>query len=107
MLLQDLQKLSVLFGLKIFSLMYVLDTKEQIVRVKKLLSALKNVTQKECALKYWASVWLKMNWRKYTPLYKTHKIKPEQANGDYSSQLKCVCSSFWEKIIAILHTLFC
>ena len=52
MLLQDLQKLSVLFGLKIFSLMYVLDTKEQIVRVKKLLSALKNVTQKECALKY-------------------------------------------------------
>ena len=32
--------------------MYVLGTKEQSVRVKKLLSGLKNVAQKECAVRY-------------------------------------------------------
>ena len=33
------------------------------------LSAPKNVAQNECALRYWVSVRLKMNWRKHTPLY--------------------------------------
>ena len=36
--------------------MYVLDWKEQSVRVKKLLSAFKKVSQNECKLRYWATV---------------------------------------------------
>ena len=43
--------------------MYALDTKEQIVRDKEILSELQNFAQN------WLSVWLKMNWSKLTPLF--------------------------------------
>ena len=59
--------------------------KEQSVRVQQVLIAPKNIAQKECALIYWASVWLKMK-EIYSIEQKIHKIKPEQANGDYSFQ---------------------
>ena len=49
--------------------MNVLDTKEQSVRDKKLLLALQNFAQNECTLGYWPRVQLKMNRRKYSPLY--------------------------------------
>ena len=49
--------------------MYALDSKEQSVRDKKLLSVLQNFAQNECVLRYWPSVLLKMNWRKHAPLY--------------------------------------
>ena len=49
---------------KIFSQIYVLGTKEQSVRVKKLLSVLKNVAQEELSMQS------KMNQRNYTPTYK-------------------------------------
>ena len=55
--------------------MCVIDTKEQSVRVKKLILAPEHVFQNECALWYWASVWLKMNQRKFTPLYEKDKNK--------------------------------
>ena len=30
----------------------------------------------------------KINWRKYTPLYKKVKIKPKESNGDYSQEIE-------------------
>ena len=53
--------------------MNVLDMKEQSAIVKKLLSEPYNFAQNECALRYWVSVRLKMNPRKYTPLYEKDK----------------------------------
>ena len=50
--------------------MCALDMKEQSFRVKKFLLAVKNIAQNEHALRYSASLHLKMNRRNYTPLYK-------------------------------------
>ena len=45
------------------------NMKEQSVRVKKFLLVLKNIAQKECALRYWVSVQLKIKQWNHTPLY--------------------------------------
>ena len=56
--------------------MNVLDTKEQSVRVKKLLSAHKNAFQYECALDIEQAMRLKMN-QIYSIAQKRQKIKLE------------------------------
>ena len=51
--------------------MYVLKTKEKVL-------ALKNIHQKECALRYKASVWLKINPKETNSIVrKGHKMKSE------------------------------
>ena len=58
-----------------------------------LLSALLKSAQNECALRYWASMQLKMNRRKHTPLYKKTKNNPNLIQWRLLESRKLVLTS--------------